>query len=382
MRNYWFRHSYLRRVSYTALFIFFFIYGLGAGHYKWPPFYLLSEAKKSIANFLPKKPTEYQGEKELMQTAFTQATVPGELKYPAITKLSGIQEANQRIFMRTENFETAYVNLNVLNAEQLYINDNKTPIIQVKFSYQGRQHEAHAYGSLPKTCQDRDTASLIIPGSGINQSEGIALGDPMNYHYGILDSLDRGGGAVYIFIKPNEDFLAWHNGAGLKLAGESIWNWHLNRGGSYSVSYLVQSLAFTKWIKSCFGRTLVVGLSQGGTAAMLNSLQSEPTLVIVASGITLLNEQAELSGADQLVGVPNYAVLAARQSLIDALSNSPSAWFFSWGKAETGSYKIEAEENITAKAIEFLPNVKVVSHNRGHVFPVLEIAAFIKIQNN
>ena len=75
------------------------------------------------------------------------------------------------------------------------------------------------------------------------------------------------GGGVYTFIKPNEDFLAWHDGNGKKLSGDFIWNWHLNREGSYSVSYLVQSLAFTKWMKGCFKKTLIAGLSQGGAAA-------------------------------------------------------------------------------------------------------------------
>ena len=66
-----------------------------------------------------------------------------------------------------------------------------------------------------------------------------------------MDALRQAGVLqIYTLIKPNEDILAWHDGQGHKVHGNYIWNWHLNRAGSYSVSYLVQSLAFAKWMKS------------------------------------------------------------------------------------------------------------------------------------
>ena len=175
--------------------------------------------------------------------------------------------------------------------------------MKVRFSYQSREYESFAYGTLPEACTETVTASLIIPGSGLNQSLGIATGDTANYHNGILNALNDGG-AIYTFIKPNEDFLAWHDGKGNKINGSFIWNWHLNREGSYSVSYLVKSIAFTKWMKGCFGKTIVAGLSQGGLAALVNAIQSHPTMVVVASGHTLLNNMAE--GAIQFCGKTQY----------------------------------------------------------------------------
>jgi len=184
-------------------------------------------------------------------------------------------------------------------------------------------------------------------------------------------------GGVFTLIKPNEDFLAWHDGKGKKISGDFIWNWHLNREGSYSVSYLVESLAFTKWMQDCFERTLIAGLSQGGAAAMLNALQSKPDRAIVASGLSVINDLAEWSGHNQLIGVPGYAALSMSDHLVDRLKQSPTQWFFSWGKQEMGTYKIEASEQRTADVISHLPNVVTVIHDEGHVFPMQAIRSFL-----
>ena len=249
--------------------------------------------------------------------------------------------------------------------------------MRVRFEYQDRKHEAFAYGRLPAVCDGNNPASLIVPGSGLNQSLGIATGDKANYHHGILGALNAGGGEIFTLIKPNEDFLAWHDGNDRKIGNDFIVSWHLNREGSCSVSYLVQSLAFTKWMQDCFDRTLVAGLSQGGAAAMLNALQSEPNLAVVASGSSVINDLAEWSGHSQLIGVPGYGALSSPEYLADQLKQSPSQWFFSWGKQEIGTYKIETEEQRTAKVISHLPNVTTHIFDGGHVFPPSEISQWL-----
>ena len=130
-------------------------------------------------------------------------------------------------------------------------------------------------------------------------------------------------------IKANEDYLAWHDGDGGKLTGEFIWNWHLNREGSYSVSYLVQSLALTKWLKGCSEEVILAGLSQGSAAVMLNALQSYPRAAIVASGVSLITSDTEWSGHNQIISVPGYAELYEEDNLLSALERTPTQWFFS-----------------------------------------------------
>jgi len=171
--------------------------------------------------------------------------------------------------------------------------------------------------------------------------------------------------------------LAWHDGNGRKLGNDFMISWHLNRESSYLVSYLVQSLAFTKWMQGCFSKTLVAGLSQAGAAALLNALQSKPNQAIVAAGHSVITDQAEWSGHNQLIGVPGYAEISRPEVLVDRLRQSPTRWFFSWGKQEIGTYRIESEEQLTAKVISHLPKVTTVFHDEGHVYPVQEIRSFL-----
>jgi hypothetical protein len=356
-----------------------FSYGVGVGLYQWAPFSTLQSIKQGLHQSLPVPTAEYQGELELLQYAFTDPVNDSDLYYTAITNLAGIREANERIFMLREGFETAYEELRVTAVDQLNRPQSAQPVVRVTFEYQGNQHEAFAYGTRPVDCS-LTRASLIIPGSGLNQSHGIATGSLENYHYGILNALNAGGGGeIFPLIKPNKDFLAWHDGNGKKLGGDFIWNWHLNRGGSYSVSYLVESLAVTKWLQGCFTKTVLVGLSQGGQAVMLNALQSEPNRAIVASGYSLIRDKAEWGGLNQLTGVPGFADTARKEYFVDLLRNSKTLWLFSWGKAENGTYKIEAEEQYAAAALRKLPNVTIVIHDKGHHFPVSEIKSFIEL---
>jgi len=76
--------------------------------------------------------------------------------------------------------------------------------------------------------------------------------------------------------------------------------------------------------------------------------------------------------------VPSYANLFVAENLYAALEQTPTHWLFSWGRNEHGAYKIEAEERITAQAIEGLPNVEVVIHEEGHVFAVEDIKDMLR----
>lgn len=312
----------------------------------------------------------------LLRFAFPDSVAGGWLLEKPIESVSDIRIFNNSIFMLAENFEHCYNCIVVQGAVQLSDATASKQAVRVTFTYQGRKHYSLAYGQLPESCSGQGDSALIIPGSGFNQSTAINAKEPANYHDGILNALAEVP-HVYTFVKPNEDALAWHNGSGAKLTGDMIWNYHINRGGSYSVSYLAQSLAFVKWMKGCFGKTVVAGVSQGGGATMLNALQSKPTLAIVSSGHSLLFDQVEWAGSNQLVNVPGYSRLAKASHLVDSLGNSPTKWLFTWGRGDTDFYKIESDSRFTANHIEPLHNVDVTIHDGGHVFPVEEIRLFI-----
>ena len=110
---------------------------------------------------------------------------------------------------------------------------------------------------------------------------------------------------------------------------------------------------------------------------MINALQSKPTAAIVSAGHSLLFDQVEYAGHNQLLNVPGYASLAKSATLVTSLRNSPTAWLFTWGRADSDIYKVEADTGFTASYIEPLLNVDVSIHDGGHEFPLADIRAFV-----
>ena len=312
---------------------------------------------------------------DILRFGFTDPVATDWLLTDPVRTVTGIRAANNATFMFAEGFENGYECITVQGATELSNRTGTQHAVRVDFSYRGTVYAALAYGRLPGSCGAR-SAALVIPGSGLNQATSIVNRDAANVHHGILDAL----GSIshtYALIKPNEDALAWHDGNGAKLTGDMIWNYHVNRGGSYSVSYLTQSLAFVKWMKSCFDQTVVAGVSQGGAATLINALQSKPTAAVVSSGHSLLFDQVEYAGHNQLLNVPGYASLAKSGTLVKAMTSSPTAWLFTWGRAELDIYKVEADTGFTASYIEPLPQVDVNIHDGGHEFPIENVRAFI-----
>ena len=335
----------------TSLFFLSFASGVAIGAWQLPPY----QALKAIWDSRPwgdqissESSTDevangFDWEADLLESAFaSNPSIDGELYYPPITNAQEIREANIRAFVETEGFENAFEEIEVVATEQLELPSQYLPVVRVTYTYKKEIREAFSYGNMPNLCEG-GRGSMVIPGSGDNQSSAIFTGDPENYHHGILDAVsEESPDSRFIFIKQNHDFLAWHNGGGKKIHGNYVFTWHLNRGGSYSASYLLDALAFSKWMEDCFRETAVLGLSQGGAATLLVSLQSRPTYAVVASGHSLLFRKTLGAAANQIVGVPGYFHLFREEVLLDKLKNSPTRWFFTWGMSEPGVYGLEA----------------------------------------
>jgi hypothetical protein len=313
-----------------------------------------------------------------------QVLMPGIFDAPAVgdgplsTRIQGpgdLVRANRRIFVARQGFEGAYDCIRLGDASEVTAGRDLPNVLRVPFTYHNRSYEALAYTTTPLECRRQGTGALVIPGSGVNQATGVLL-DASNYQRGLIDGL-AGLASTFVLLKPDEDATAWHNGDGKKVSGALIWNWHLNRGGSYSVSYLLHGMAFMKYLKQCFSQTVVAGLSQGGAASLLVALQARPTAAIVASGHSVLFDQMEWSGHNQLIGVPGYARLFQAAVLRASVAQVPTRWLFTWGRADTDIYKIESTRRFTAESLRGLGNVDVVIHEGGHDVPPGPIRTFL-----
>jgi hypothetical protein len=209
-------------------------------------------------------------------------------------------------------------------------------------------------------------AALIIPGSDRNQASKIFRKDFTNYQ-GNITGITEKYCDTFVFVKPNEDFLAIHDGKN-RLSYDFYVNYLLNNDGSYSATYIAHSLAITKYLKKRYGKVFVFGLSQGGHAALLNAVQSKPTAAVVASGYTLLYEKLRMSGYGQIV-IPGLVADFGPEKLFSIIKNSDTRYLFTFGKGDEGVCRIEAEEGYVCDFFEPLSNVSCQVHDGAHIYP-------------
>lgn len=224
---------------------------------------------------------------------------------------------------------------------------------------------AHAF-FLPKGHDIAPCAILVIAGSGADEEWEMLYGNQENYQRNILP-MARARCDTYLLIKRGESLLAVHDGR-RKASGRAYYNYLINRGGSYSAMYLADGLAWVKHLRSSYARVAVVGLSQGGFAALLVAMFSEASDAVIASGYTAYLESTEYGGSDQIV-VPGlqrfYSVDAVRRWL----GKGKTRALFTYGIEERGGfYGLEAQNGPTCALLANLPNVECRGHAGAHVY--------------
>jgi hypothetical protein len=362
-----------------------FSYGVIVGYYKIFPYNILQSIKHNFLNvssnqfvIINQLTLDEQFQKYAFTKQLKKTKLAGELIYPALRTIDDLYHRNNEIFVNKELFHNAYKNIEIGVIETYYEKSN-LPIVKVNYKLNNKKYEAFAYGKVLKECGNTDVLSaLIIPGSGDNQSSDIFLNEKNNYHYGIINALDDVSN-ILVQIKPNHDARNWHNGSGRYLNENFIYNWHIMMGGSYSISYLVEAMALTKYIKSCSHKSIVAGLSQGGAATLYVALQSSPDFAIVSSGFSILSKKINWADFDQLMGIPGSEVLATSNGFIDAIRNSSTKYIFTWGKKDEMYYRSEAVNRHTAILLNNHVNFHGVSHEEGHIFPSIEIKKFLRV---
>jgi hypothetical protein len=217
-------------------------------------------------------------------------------------------------------------------------------------------------------------AAVVIPGSGQNQSTPIYLNDQDNYQHDIAGLVSTHWD-MYVCVKPNEDFLAINNGHA-KLDYEYIVSHLANRGGSYSCRYIADTMALVKHLRGRYSKVVVIGLSQGGQAALYNALQSEPDAAIISSGFSVLHETMQGASLAQIM-IPGMRDYLSNEHIRDGLMDSDTDFLFTWGRSERAIYGVEAWYRCTRSFFAGINNVICISHSGGHVYPAEVVSVFL-----
>ena len=304
----------------------------------------------------------------LTDDSFSEKLIESELYYSKANSYDDIFNFNREFFMKVDKENITNINLEILSQLELF-EDTILPVTQIEFKFQNNKYKSFSYGKIKR----RNKAILIIPGSGTNQSSKIFLNDKNNYHHGLKSELEKDFD-IFVFIKPNEDFLSLHNGKN-KINYDYIFNWHINNGGSYSYSYIVQSIALTEYLKKNYNKVVVAGLSQGGEAAFFNSIFSEPDFSIISSGLSLIDKKVEYSSRDQII-IPNKFIYD-KKILKENFDNLNTSFFLSWGMKDSSPEYIQEAKNM--KTCNFYKNLFEIKCFAGdkHEFPVKQIINFL-----
>ncbi len=340
-----------------------YMVGFASGVLKWPPYSQLRALRHQF-NHNETGPQEPRDDAITVKTAlfdraFSDPLAPGVTqRLPACSTVDDVRARLSGLEIDYARFFTAYDDLELDRVTKT------RDILEIEY-HLGSDRNAFAYFGKSRSLKSENCAVLLIPGTGINQSSEIVSGNAKNYH-GMIYQLLVSQSDTFVLVKPNEDFLAIQNGA-RKLNANFVHANLLNRGGSYSANYLIHALAIAKHLKAEYERIVVLGLSQGGTAALLVALQAEPNGAVIASGYSVLNDAFLGASIEQII-IPTLGTHLKADRLRTKISTLKTRFLFTFGRSEPDIYGLEAQEGRTASAFKNLPNVQVCVHKGGHVF--------------
>jgi len=338
------------------IFMFAYLLGLLTVRNEWPLYSLLEPSY----HITPKPNETYMKETNPLNQYFIQPVSEyDKLIYPPVTTSEELNSRINEFMVNIDSFENAFNRIEILSSS---VDDH---ILMLQFKYMDSEITAYAFYKPALNKNMKNVGINIIPGSGTNQSSAMFYNKRNNYQSNI-DDIVQHYGDVYILVKPNEDFLAIHNGTN-KISGVPFVNYLINKGSSYSAYYMIQGLALSKFIKQEYENLYVCGLSQGGLAALINSLQSNPERAVIASGFSVLMRNPYKIGLNQII-IPDYRKFYNPDGVKLQIKKTDTQFLFTWGEKESGLYGRDAGDRLTAQFFKGMKNVQTYIHPEGHVY--------------
>lgn len=250
-------------------------------------------------------------------------------------------------------------------------------LTSVKYLLDKRQIEVYAYkinATGKSRGLDHACATLIIPGSGRDQALAIAQRKTRNYHAGILEPFADCD--VFVLIKPNEDYLSiTHDGN--KLSENAYINHLVGIGSSYSSRYVIDAIALMLELKRRYPRTIVTGLSQGGTAAVIVGIEARPNLTVAASGLYEIQADLGYGGFNSTLLFPRFQRAIFKDWIPVELRKTDVDFLIIGGIHESGLNGQDFRESWTCNKLIGMPRVTCLSHSGGHIYPSAVVKSFL-----
>lgn len=303
-----------------------------------------------------------QSRNDWQKLAFDGPLIPSRLYFDSINSLKSLDSFLTNKFpFQDKDFFSCYRNIRLIKSS--LINDTL-----FRLSIGIKKKEAESFSYFKKGRTNSNVAFLMIPGSMDNQSFDIYRGN-RNYHneYDNVFLLNSELGDSYLYIKPNEDILAIHDGK-RKLSNLGLVPTLLNKGRSYTANYFIQIVGIIKWLQKKYSKVIVVGLSQGGFAGLITSLSSKPDGVVVASGYSVLFHELFYVGINQPIS-SDLMSFFSKSYIKERIVKNNTKYLFSWEDGQNAVYNYENRFLETFNFLKDSNKVEYYNLNKGHTFP-------------
>lgn len=276
-----------------------------------------------------------------------------------LDSISTLQVAN------SFEFDTM-VNNSMIPYPWMYGESNK--MVTLDYSFLNKSCKAYSYYYPDTLTTDCNYAFLVVPGTGANEAYQIVNG--WGYHNQLCLMLPnlRKYGDVFTFIKPNEESRAifWNK---LKL-NEYIVTYLISQSKRYGINYLIELIAWVRFLKNKYDKVFLFGLSEGGYSSLLCTMFEEPTAAMISGGYSIGFDTSAQEKSILMTRFDSLLDTFSMAKVKDKIQNSSTHYLFTWGENDpVVTMDPEHDFHYTENYFNGLSNCSYFYDFNDHTFP-------------
>ncbi|HPI55611.1 MAG TPA: T9SS type A sorting domain-containing protein, partial [Chitinophagaceae bacterium] len=211
-------------------------------------------------------------------------------------------------------------------------------------------------------------AFMLVPGTGTNESYSIVNG--WGYHNQLCQMVAncRTYGDVYTFMKPNEESRAiFWNG---KKLNEYIVSYLITQNTRYGINYLIEMIAWIKYLKANYDKVFLFGLSEGGYSSLLCTMYIQPDAALISGGYSIKFDSNAIEKPILKTRFDDLLDTFHQAKVRDVISQSSTQYLFTYGEGDpVETMDPEHDYHYTQTYFSGLNNTSFFYDFNDHTFP-------------
>lgn len=249
----------------------------------------------------------------------------------------------------------------------------KNPMVYFDFSLNSKNSTTYSFYYPRDTNQLAKTAFFIIPGNGENSVSKVVQGiDYYNYLCFVSQNL-KNYGDVFVYMKPNEDARAiyWNN---KKINNQSLVDQLDTVNTPYGLHYLIEMIATIKSLKKQYCKVMILGISEGGYAALLSSLITKPDASIISAGYSVGFDNSPISLPILYSRFDSLVYFYQKDSIKNLIQSQNTKYLFTYGDLDVVNLmQEEHDSNLTQQYFNDTLNTSFYYNYQNHTFPYCSV---------